>query len=470
MKVYKQFLYMKNYIVAKHSVKQFNDKYFLTTDMGRSCTLTEKEYNFFRKEYFNKETEKKLLYAGVILSNTNIQECIDVTNKREDVIFAGTSLHIIVVTLRCNMSCKYCQVGRQYYDKGSEYDMSIETARHTVDRIFETPNDDIIIELQGGEPTLNWDTLKFIVEYSKKKKEETGKNSEITMVTNMSTMTEERMNYLIDCNVDVCTSLDGPAIVHNFNRKYNKDNHSEVIKWIHKFNEEYKTREMDTRMSALVTLTRESLKYPKEIIQQYIDLNIEVIHLRRLTKLGFAKIMWDKISYTTEEYLKFWLDAVEYIYKLQQEGKYINERMVLMMEEKIREDKDINYFDLRNPCGAGIGQLAYNYDGNVYSCDEARMIKKDIFKLGNVKTNKYMDFIKNKKCAALVQASTLNQFKCCNECVYSPYCGICPVLNYEYDGKLTVIPTETDMCKIQKTQFDWVVKRYFLRLKMRTFI
>src|SRR5689334_19585414 len=34
-----------------------------------------------------------------------------------------TALHILVVTLRCNFSCHYCQVSRQTHDR-TQYDMS----------------------------------------------------------------------------------------------------------------------------------------------------------------------------------------------------------------------------------------------------------------------------------------------------------------------------------------------------------
>ena len=219
---------------------------------------------------------------------------------------------------------------------------------------------------------------------------------------------------------------------------------------------------MATRMSALVTLTRHSLKYPKEIIDEYIKNGIEVVHLRKLTKLGFAKQAWDKISYTVEEYLKFWHEAVEYIEKLKLEGKFINERAIIMAEEKIREDKDISYFDWRSPCGAGIGQIAYDYTGDVYTCDEARMLRDDKFKLGNVKDNHYEDFVKNQRCFDCIVASTITRYECCDKCVYSPYCGNCPVLNYTEKGTTDINPEETEMCKCSMFVFDWVVRKYFL--------
>lgn len=48
--------------------------------------------------------------------------------------------------------------------------------------------------------------------------------------------------------------------------------------------------------------------------------------------------------------------------------------------------------ELRSPCGAALGQLAFTASGNVYTCDEGRMMAEmgdDAFKLGNVFENGY---------------------------------------------------------------------------------
>ena len=39
----------------------------------------------------------------------------------------------------------------------------------------------------------------------------------ITIVTNLTEMDEEKVNYLVDHEVDVCTSLDGPKELHDYN-------------------------------------------------------------------------------------------------------------------------------------------------------------------------------------------------------------------------------------------------------------
>ena len=211
----------------------------------------------------------------------------------------------------------------------------------------------------------------------------------------------------------------------------------------------------------LVTLTRKSLDYPKEIVDEYVKLGLDDIHLRFLNNLGTASKAWGKISYSVEDYLDFWNKAVDYIQQLNKKGIEIEERIIKVMKTKINEEFDPNYLDLRSPCGASIGQLAYNYDGSIYTCDEARMIGEDIFRIGNVRDNKYKDVVTCNKACAVFNAS-INDMYFCDECAYKPYCGICPVINYAEQGNIIGKIPQTDRCKIFMKQFDWVVKNIFI--------
>jgi len=449
-------------IINNYNYKKFDGKYLLTTTGGTYCVLTEEEYNEFRSGILSTKLESKLLNSYILIDKVNFTEYMDMLSLRNDSIFKGTGLHIIVVTLRCNMSCIYCQVGRKYVDKEG-YDMDIKTARQTVDFIFQSPDNNITIEFQGGEPTLNWDVVKEVIKYAEEKNKEAKKELHITIVTNMTTMDNEKMNYLINHDVAVCTSLDGIDVVHNENRKYDKNNYNEVITWIKKFNEGYKHSKSNQRVNALVTLTKLGLRDVKGLIDQYAKLELDMIHFRCLTKLGFAKNAWEKISYPVADYLHFWKEGVEYIEELKSKGVNINERIVDLIYAKFVDNEDPGFVDLSNPCGAAIGQLAYDTNGNVYTCDEARMMKDEKFKLGNVKINKYEDVIGCQKCFDVVCASTLETNDSCQICVYLPFCGDCPVLNYSECRKLKCGEiTKSDRCKINKFQFDWVVKRFFL--------
>jgi His-Xaa-Ser system radical SAM maturase HxsB len=360
------------------------------------------------------------------------------------------------------MNCIYCHASSK--PAGCrEFDMDKETAKKTVDFIFQSPSKKITIEFQGGEPLLNWEIVKYITEYAGQKNKEAKKDLIITLVTNLSEMDEEKMDYLINHNVSVCTSLDGPKELHDYNRKSSTgSSYEKVVFWIKKFQEEYMKRKIkDRKINALVTLTKKSLEYPEEIIDEYVRLGLTDIHLRFLNKLGVAKKSWDKITYSANDYLSFWKKSVCYIEKLRKKGKNITERIVRTMENKIENEFDPNYLDLRSPCGAAIGQLAYNYNGDIYTCDEARMIGEDLFLLGNVKKDIYKDIVTCEKACAVVNASINDQY-ICNDCVYKPYCGICPVCNYAEQGSIIGKISQTDRCKIFKEQFGYVVREKFL--------
>ena len=115
--------------------------------------------------------------------------------------------------------------------------------------------------------------------------------------------------------------------------------------------------------------------------------------------------------------------------------------------------------ELRSPCGAGIGQLAYYYDGNIYTCDEARMVAEagdNAFCLGNVLTDDYRSIITSRKCRATCAASVLEGIPGCSDCVYQPYCGVCPVINYAQNGDPFAKQARDYRCKIYGGILDFL--------------
>ena len=121
---------------------------------------------------------------------------------------------------------------------------------------------------------------------------------------------------------------------------------------------------------------------------------------------------------------------------------------------KILTDESVNFTDLQSPCGAAIGQIAYNYDGNVYSCDEGRLF--EIFKLGSV-DDTYKEIVTSESSCAIVKSS-INDNPYCEKCAYKPYCGLCPVCHYAKTGNIiSKLPDER--CKILMGMFDYIFEK-----------
>lgn len=440
--------------------KQFGKDYLITNDVGQYSWLSTQDFQSFvgGKLKPTSKLYKELASKNFLKENENVDSLINSYRNRNAFLFDGPSLHIVVVTLRCNYNCIYCQAS----SKGMEakgYDMDAKTAKAVVDTIFASPNPNITIEFQGGEPLVNWPVIKTIVEYAEKKNIKVKKDLFISLVSNLSRMDDEKYAYIIKHHISVCTSLDGPEELHNFNRPFVGGNsYQATTNWIAKFKKAEAKDKSLYRLGALVTISHKSLKYPKEIVDEYRKWGFVGIHLRPLSLLGLSGNPQNPIGYSVDEFLDFWKKSMDYIINLNLKGHFFYERESIIMLRKIFTDLDPNFLDLRSPCGAGIGQMLYNYNGLVYTCDEARMLGEDTFVLGDVNKNGYKEIIANPNLRAVCQASILENSQC-DYCVYKPYCGLCPVLNYSLYNSLFPPNANNYRCRLNTGMLDYLFKK-----------
>lgn len=440
-----------------------DNKYLLTNDVGEYIILPHDKFKKFLKGEI-KETDSLypiLQEQGLIRDRMNFPALISENQQKNLFLWQGPSLHIVVVTLRCDHKCIYCQASSQNLNKEG-YDLNVETAKKIVDVIFKSPSKSIAIEFQGGEPLFNWPVVKFIIEYAKEKNKVEKKNLELRLVSNLSLMDNEKLIFLVKNSVTLCTSLDGPEKIHNMNRVWLEGNgYQNAIKWLTRARQIYKSKlENKFRPGAIVTVSRFSLKYPKEIVNEYIKQGIEAIFVRPLTPLGVAKEQWQRIGYSAEEYLKFYKTLLDYVisYNLKNPKTRFHENFAKIILAKILTEYDPNYLELRSPCGAGIGQLLYNYDGKVYTCDEGRMLGEDTFCLGDINKISYNNIISHPTVKSLCLASCLEGLAC-DQCVYKPYCGVCPIYNYATAGNIfSQLPTN-ERCKINKGILNYIFEK-----------
>lgn len=442
--------------------RKLDDKYLLTTESGNYTFLNQDDFKKFVEGGLSGDKKEELFKKNFIPNEENVDEDIKRYRKKKNFLFQGPSLHIIETTLRCNQNCVYCQASAKGEEEKSS-DMDIETAKKVVDFIFETPNEKISIEFQGGEPLLNWEVVKFITEYAREKNKTAGKDLELRLVSNFCFMNEERMSFFFDNNVSVCTSLDGPEDLHNKNRPYPKGNsYEDATKWFKKAMKKHEKENSYHQPGVITTVTKNSLDKPKEIVDEYKKLGLEVIFLRPVNPLGMAQKTWKEVGYKPEEYLDFYEKALDYILDLNRKGEEIYETMATIMATKVLTDDDPNYLELCSPCGAGLGQLAYSYDGNIYTCDEGRMLRQmdegDAFKLGNVKDS-YTDIMESSTLKTTCLASEVTSLPQCSQCAYAPYCGVCPIYNYVMQGNIFGQLKNNDRCKTNMGLFDMIFKK-----------
>lgn len=123
----------------------------------------------------------------------------------------------LVLTNSCNFSCKYCF---QNDSKNDERDikscinMDIPTAVKsvllTIELLKENNNKLLTIEFFGGEPLVNWKTIKGVFDYFKNGSD-FGIDIFYTITTNGSLLNEEIVDYFNTYNCHVALSFDSPS-------------------------------------------------------------------------------------------------------------------------------------------------------------------------------------------------------------------------------------------------------------------
>ncbi|SEN24378.1 His-Xaa-Ser system radical SAM maturase HxsB [Chitinophaga rupis] len=379
------------------------------------------------------------LIANFFISEQPIPSLIDVlaTRYRTKKSFLDyfTSLHIFVISLRCEHTCHYCQVSRVTSDK-SRYDMSKEHIDAGIEMMMQSPNPHVTMEFQGGEALLAFDNIIYAVEKAKEAAIMRKKTVSYVICTNLAPLTEEMLIYFKENNILISTSLDGPDFIHNKNRhKPHSNSYQYAVNGIIKCREELGAE----NVSALLTTTNLSLQYPEEIVDEYVRLGFKNMFLRPISPYGFATRNEGKNKYVTQEFLEFYKKALKKIIQYNLDGHFIREDYASIILKKMLTPFPVGYVDLQSPAGLINSVIVFNYDGEIYATDESRMLaemKDFTFKLGTLGINTYEEVFYGKKSLELSEAFLNESLPGCSDCAFQSYCGADPVFNYTTQGDI----------------------------------
>src|SRR2546422_6730602 len=350
-----------------------SDRYVLTNVAGEFLTIPKTSLApFVRHELESSTALYHELLARQFLTDSPSSIAPDLlalkTRTRYSRLPEFTRLHMFVVTLRCEHSCLYCQVSRQSEDK-HKFDMSKETARQAIELAFRSPAQAIKIEFQGGEPLLNFELIRYIVEEVDARKN--GKHVSFVIATNLALIDEEMLSFCAEHSILISTSLDGPRDLHNRNRpRPGADSYERTIRGI----QLARDRLGRDRVAALMTTTRASLTRARDIIDEYVAQGFSDIFLRPLSPYGFALKTKSYGAYRVEQWLEFYRDGLDYIIQLNKGGTRLRERYASIVLKKMFTSDDPGYVDLMSPAGVGIAAVVYNYDGSGDASDESRKL------------------------------------------------------------------------------------------------
>jgi His-Xaa-Ser system radical SAM maturase HxsB len=444
-------------------------KFLLTNEWGHHALLAEVDFARWRAGTISPETPlgRELTAKGFLRDRMDFAALArDYRGRTGYLARPGPSLHIVVVTLRCNHKCVYCHSAAVGADR-SGVDMTLETAEKVMELACRGAAPSFTLEFQGGEPLLNWPVVRRFCEMAAERNARDGRGVGLALVTNMSLMDDEKLEFLVEHEVSLCTSLDGPADLHERNRVLlGGGGHALASEWVRRLAARAEPRHAPRRRafkpSALMTTTRLSLGRGREIVDEYVALGLEDIYLRPLSPIGYAKRVWSRVGYGAAEYVRFYRETLDYILERNKAGLDFSERTAVVFLTKILRRVDPGHVDIRSPCGAVTAQVAYNHDGRVFTCDEGRMVAQRgdaLFQVGEAGVSDWSAFAGSPACRVLAAASALEGQPACSRCAYKPYCGVCPVHNYEAQGSLWGAMPASDYCAIRKGVLDFLFER-----------
>jgi His-Xaa-Ser system radical SAM maturase HxsB len=285
------------------------------------------------------------------------------------------------------------------------------------------------------------------------------KDLDFVIATNLALIDSNMLEFCKEYGVHISTSLDGPESLHNQNRpRPGKNSHQKTINGIQL------SREIlgKNSVSALMTTTEASLGRVKEIIDEYISAEFNGIFLRHLSPYGFAIKTKTYLAYSTERWLEFYKEGLEYIIDLNRRGVDFREYHACTVLTKMLSSNNPGFVDLMSPSGIGIAAVVYNYDGTVHASDESRMLAEmgdKTFMLGNVLENSYEEIFGSDALLNPIEESFSLSAPMCSDCAYEPYCGSDPVYHHGIHKDFLARKPDSDFCHRNMSIFKYLLLR-----------
>ena len=339
----------------------------------------------------------ELKNMGKLFTQDTYAPLADTFKEKSGNVVKALCLH---VAHTCNLNCSYCFASQGKYH-GERALMSYEVGKQALDFLVANSGTrrNLEVDFFGGEPLMNWDVCKRLVEYARSIEKEHGKNFRFTLTTNGLLIDDDVIEFSNREMSNVVLSLDGRKEIHDALR-VDYAGHGSWDRIVPKFQKFVKSR------GGKGYYMRGTFTHANPDFMKDIDVMLD---------LGFTELSMEPVVAAEG-------DAAA----LTEEDKpIVFEQYEKLAEKMIRRRKEGDPFtfyhymiDLKggpciykriSGCGSGTEYMAVTPWGDLYPCHQ--FVGEEKFKLGDV-----WNGVTNKE--------TQNDFRSCN--VYArPECADC---------------------------------------------
>lgn len=350
---------------------------------------------------------------GSLFTEDTYKEYISDFKNRETVVKA-LCLHI---AHDCNLGCKYCFAEEGEYHGHREL-MSYEVGKQALDFLIQNSGNrrNLEVDFFGGEPLMNFEVVKQLVEYGRSQEEKYNKKFRFTLTTNGVLLNDDIMEFANREMANVVLSIDGRKEVNDLMRptRNGKGSYDLILPKFQKLADSRGQNNYYVRG----TFTHHNLDFAEDVLH--------------LADLGFKQISVEPVVALPEDEYAITEADIPVICE-----EY--DKLAKIMVERKKENRDFNFFhfmiDLTggpcvakrlSGCGSGTEYLAVTPWGDLYPCHQ--FVGTDEYLMGNV-----TDGVK--------RTDLRDDFKLCNvyakdkckDCFARFYCsGGCAANSYKF--------------------------------------
>ena len=360
----------------------------------------------------------ELKNEGVLFAPDTFEPMAGALKEKTSGVIKALCLH---VSHTCNLNCSYCFASQGKYN-GERAIMSFETGKRALDFLIENSGTrkNLEVDFFGGEPLMNWQVVKDLVNYARKIEKEKNKNFRFTLTTNGVLIDDDVIEFSNREMSNVVLSLDGRKEVHDrFRVDYKGEGSWEKI--VPKFQEFVEKRgNRDYYMRG--TFTHNNVDFLKDI--------------EKMLELGFTELSMEPVVCAPGDEGELTKEDLPVLFE-----QY--EKLADLMIKRKKEGKPFTFYhymiDLSggpciykriSGCGSGTEYMAVTPWGDLYPCHQ--FVGDEKFKLGNI-----WDGVDNKEIQDEFKGCNVYEREECRTCWARLYCsGGCAANAYHSTGSI----------------------------------
>ena len=388
--------------IVRHMLEKYSDRADVTEEDVNACI----------------DDITALKEDGQLFTPDTFEDMAGTFKERSGNVIKALCLH---VAHTCNLNCSYCFASQGKYH-GERALMSFEVGKRAIDFLIENSGErrNLEVDFFGGEPLMNWDVVKQIVEYARSVEKQRGKNFRFTLTTNGVLIDDDVIEFSNREMSNVVLSLDGRKEIHDATRVDYAGNGSydRIVPKFHK-----------------LVASRGGKNYYMRgtFTHRNPDFTNDVFHM---ADLGFTELSMEPVVCSPDDPMALTPEDIE----------IVKEQYEILAKEMLKREKEGRGFtfyhymiDLTagpciykriSGCGSGTEYMAVTPWGDLYPCHQ--FVGEESYKLGDIWNGVTNDALRD-------------DFRCCNayarpeckDCWAKLYCsGGCAANAYHASGSI----------------------------------